>query len=257
MEGSFEGILAREPIFAVTADVDWASEACISHLMATFEASAIKPTVFVTHASAALSRCQDRGITELAIHPNFLPGTTHGDTLDGIVAHVKALVPAARGSRSHAYAMSSHIIRALRPHVEYDSGPMAFMNVGLRPIYHAPGFVRYPVFWEDDAHWEIYDDWDLARVRPAFETPGLKIIDVHPFFFALNVPNNDFYVRHKAHIQTLSKDEMIERRFSGRGCADLTTDLLSWISSSGYRCMCLADLHDWNLRQDTHAERSR
>ncbi len=47
--------------------------------------------------------------------------------------------------------------------------------------------VRYPVFWEDDVHWTRFDGFpSFGDFADRFFSPGLKIINTHPFALYLN-----------------------------------------------------------------------
>ena len=93
----------NEPVFAVTADLDWASEYCVQQLLDALDAHGVVPTVFATHASDVLRDRAARGLAEVGVHPNFLPGSSHGDDIAAVVDHVFGLVPGAVVSRSHHF----------------------------------------------------------------------------------------------------------------------------------------------------------
>ena len=61
--------LSEQPVFALTCDVDWASEYCIESFLATAGRFDITPTVFVTHRSRALQESATREHAQLGIHP--------------------------------------------------------------------------------------------------------------------------------------------------------------------------------------------
>jgi hypothetical protein len=64
---------------ALTSDLDWASEYCIEHFLDIAERFSVTPTLFVTHASVAAFQAARDARAELGIHPNFLPGSSHGE----------------------------------------------------------------------------------------------------------------------------------------------------------------------------------
>jgi peptidoglycan/xylan/chitin deacetylase (PgdA/CDA1 family) len=66
----------------VTLDVDWASDAMIDQTARILLEHEVPATWFITHASAAVDRLRDHPeLFELGIHPNFLPGSTHGECM--------------------------------------------------------------------------------------------------------------------------------------------------------------------------------
>jgi len=245
-QSSLQEVLATEPVFALTSDMDWASEDCIQLLLETFADYPFKPTFFLTHASRVVAEAARENRIDLGIHPNFLPQSSHGDDPQGVVAHVMKIVPDACGSRAHSYASSTHIINALvKAGIGYDSGPVLFLQQNLVPLRHGAGLIHLPVFWEDDCHWESGKPWRFDLMREQFQQPGLKIIDVHPFFQALNVPDAEFYQKHKSHIQTLTREQALAMRYKMEGCASFTQDLLRFLGEVPSRVYTLNQLCDW------------
>ena len=63
----------------LTLDTDWAPDFVIDFVAKQLVAYQVRATWFVTHASPAVERLsQHSDLFELGIHPNFLPGSTHG-----------------------------------------------------------------------------------------------------------------------------------------------------------------------------------
>lgn len=223
----FDRLICDGPVFAFTADLDWASESCIETLLDRFAERDVVPTLFVTHDSPACRGAAAAGRAHLALHPNFLPGSSHGVSPEEVVAHVARFAPEARGSRSHAYADSTPIARALAAHgLIYDSSPMLALQPHLRPLRHWTGLVRLPVFWEDDVHWLTENSWDFTLFRDAFVSPGLKVVDVHPFIQMLNIPDEAFYLRVKPLIGSLGRETARPLRHDGAGAATFLDALL-------------------------------
>ena len=184
--------------FVLTADVDWASEDCLEAYVAMAVERGIKPTLFVTHRSAVIERAAADGLVELGIHPNFLTGTTHGATIDAIFAHVLDLVPTPVASRCHAFFDNSHVAMAAARHgITVDSNLLCHMQGGLRGLRHWNGVLRLPVFFEDDCHWHRGASWHFDDHVAAFASSGLKILNFHPFMWALNACSAEFYASHK------------------------------------------------------------
>jgi len=221
------------PLFSITLDLDWASEDCIDCLLERILGYGLKPTIFITHPSTVIDAAFSKGLIDRAIHPNFLPNSTQGKTLSEVLSYVSTLVPEAKGTRSHAYVGSSMISDSLKQRdIRYDSSPLFLFQQNLMPLRHGTGIWHFPVFWEDDAHWNSGLSWNFSAYEKAFFMPGLKIIDVHPFFYMLNIPNADFYMRHKSHIPTLTYAAAKAIRYKGEGCAVFTDHLLKMIADS-------------------------
>ena len=58
--------------------------------------------MFATHKSTLIDSLAASGAVEVGLHPNFLPGSTHGRDLKSVIAHVCELYPRARCFRSHS-----------------------------------------------------------------------------------------------------------------------------------------------------------
>lgn len=240
-----------EPILSLTSDVDWASEACIADLAAVAAAHGVVPTFFATHRSPVLDALLDEGRAEVGIHPNFLPGSTHGRTVDEVLDHVLGLYPQAGVSRSHAFVDSTPIARALVARgVRHDSNLCLYRQAHLVPLQHASGLQRYPVFWEDDCHWHLGDDWDPDRLWEDLCTPGLKILNVHPFPFALNIGDADGYERHKPHAATIDEAGITSRRTRGPGTRALVEALLTRAQRAGLRFHTMSEICAMSTEQE-------
>lgn len=220
--------------FVLTADVDWASEHCIESYIDHAAGHGIVPTLFVTHRSAAIARAAAAGKVHLGIHPNFLPGSTHGKTTEEVLDHVFDLVPEPVASRSHCFYDNSHVAEALaRRGIKVDSNICCHLQEGLPVLEHWNGVKRLPVFFEDDAHWAQGKSWAFADHREAFASPGLKILNFHPFLWTLNVPSAEYYAALRTHIPSLTAVEAGAMRHAGPGSATFLDEIIAWVRESG------------------------
>ena len=89
--------MLEEPLFCFTSDFGWASDFCLDDLLEFLCEYEIVPTVFGTHSSMALERYVATGAAEVGLHPNFLPGSSHGASEVQVIDHVQALFPQAAG----------------------------------------------------------------------------------------------------------------------------------------------------------------
>jgi hypothetical protein len=132
--------------FVLTSDIDWASEHCIQSYVDHAAGYGIVPTLFVTHRSAAVDRAAAAGKVHLGIHPNFLPGSTHGATTDEVLDHVFDLVPKPVAARSHCFMDGSPIATSLaRRGITVDSNICCHLQEGLPVLNHWNGVKRLPV----------------------------------------------------------------------------------------------------------------
>lgn len=244
-----------DPILCVTSDTDWASDYCIADMLSVLKQMQIRATVFATHKSEVLERFHTEGLVEIGIHPNFMPGSTHGSDRNAVINYVVTLYPEAKCFRSHRFADDSLLARELiRRGIRYDSNVCVFLQPDLVPLFHATGLIRFPVFWEDDAHWDLTgSDWDVCKYIPHFLTPGLKILNIHPFFFAANIPSGDYYQTVRSHITSLDSNTAPRVRFAGEGTRTFVMQLLGRLHAMGLRFYTLAELYEMTLAWPVYA----
>jgi hypothetical protein len=125
----------------------------------------------------------------------------------------------------------------------YDSNLCLYMQPKCVPLRHSSGLVRFPVFWEDDVHWAHTGEWRFDSYAKQFFLPGLKIIDVHPFTIAANIPSRTHYLAVKTHTKTLSPDTVNEVRFPGEGARTFLLGFLEAAVSPKERFYTLGDLY--------------
>lgn len=230
-------------LFVLTSDVDWASEFCIKNLTDFAASFGIRPTLFATHKSEFIQKLSECGEVEVGLHPNFLPGSTHGGDITSVINHVCDLYPQAKCFRSHCLMDGTPIVEGFRTRgIKYDSNLVMFFEDNLGPIRHATGNMRLPVFWEDDIHWS--QSWNVDDYYDRFLSPGLKIISVHPIHFALNTPNNEFYqsIRHKA--SELSERDIERLHHEGKGVRTFVSELIGRLREAQFEFHTMHDLYE-------------
>jgi hypothetical protein len=229
--------------FVLTSDLDWASEYCIEHFLDVLGPFLVKPTLFVTHESGAVRKASEEGRVELGIHPNFLPGSTHGDDVGSVIDYVLRLVPQPIAVRCHRYFDDPQIAAELANRgLKLDSNLCMHLQHNLSPIVLSNGLLRFPVFFEDDVHWDRGFKWCFDKYAADFFSPGLKILNFHPFFVTLNVPDRVFYARHKSCIRSLTRDQVTEFRHRGAGAGTFLVDVVKAVLAAGDRFITLGEL---------------
>jgi ubiquinone/menaquinone biosynthesis C-methylase UbiE len=232
------------PVFVLTSDVDWAPDVCIDDLTREALARGVRPVFFATGPSEALDQRLASHDVEVGWHPNFRPGSTQGLTETEVVQYLQSAFPTARCWRAHGFADSSVISQALRDAgMVYDSNLNLHLQDDIQPLQHTSGLVRFPVFWEDDVHWLRGDAWDIELILEKCLTPGLKIFNVHPAAFALNIPDSAFYQRVREGIPTLSAADIENTRFSGAGTRTFILALLDRLLRLGHKFHTLGDVY--------------
>jgi hypothetical protein len=229
--------------FVLTSDLDWASEYCIDDFLRIADRFSVKPTLFVTHESAAARAASDAGRVELGIHPNFLADSDHGGDVLSVMNCVLQIAPQAIAVRSHRYVDSPQIATMLpKLGLKIDSNVCCHLTPGLGAQILPNGLLRLPVFFEDDVHWMGGHEWKFDAYGKYFLAAGLKILNFHPFFVALNIPDADFYRRHKHHIRTLTREQAAHLRYGGAGTRTFLVQAIQAIQAAGHRFVSLSEL---------------
>ena len=176
----------------ITLDVDWAPDYAIDYAAKLLIEADVRATWFVTHESPAIERLrQYPKLFELGIHPDFLPGTTHGNTDSEVLNHCMSLVPNARVVRTHGLVQSSNLLEKIidETSVRLDVSLFLPHAKALQPVsYHweyGKCLVRLPYMWEDDFEMVRPNSvWDLGKMIK--DGSGLMIMDFHPIHIFLN-----------------------------------------------------------------------
>jgi hypothetical protein len=191
----------------LTVDVDWAPDWAIADLHEHLIAADLPATWFVTHATPLLSDLRaDASRVELGIHPNFLPGSSHGTTAEDVLDSCMELVPEARTMRTHCLLQSTPIFQAVVDHTPINMDTSMYLRDGRNiltnalPLDHGRVLRRVPFVWEDDLEFFAESpNWDAATFLERRDGPGeITVIDVHPVHFALNSASIDQYRALKA-----------------------------------------------------------
>jgi hypothetical protein len=174
---------------AITLDVDWAPDHVIDAVAARLIDARVRATWFVTHASSAVNRLRRHDdLFELGIHPNFMPGSSHGSTVAEVVSHCMQVVPEARVMRTHGLVQSSRLFSEIMSltTIRIDSSLMLRMHPGLQVVrqpFAGGVLTRLPVWWEDDIEQVAPDPrWSVTEQA----SPGLRILNFHPVHVMLN-----------------------------------------------------------------------
>ena len=238
--------MINQPIFCITSDIDWASEYCIEDFLNLMQKYEITPTLFATHDSPLLRKFVQSNPDNIGVHPNFRDNSTHGTDYLSVIDHVFQLYPSAKTFRSHCFYDGSDITNEMtKRNIKYDSNLCLYLQPNIVPLQlNIPNMTRFPVFWEDDCHWWRPDyNWDLQNYLDTFTSPGLKIINVHPFSLSVNNPSEDYYIEVKKHTTTLSHEDINTVRYDGPGVRTFFIDLLEFIRSQNMPCYSLDELY--------------
>lgn len=170
--------------YCITIDTDWCNGNEALYMLNFFVENRVYPTVFATDDNKPIMLYAENYPQNVGLHPNFKSDSTQGFTVIDVFGYLKKIYPKAKCFRSHRFFDKSDMIKlASFLGMEYDSNLCTDMQEGIVPIKLAASKNwRYPVFWEDDVYL-AEGPLDFSKVKEKFDTPGLKIINVHPVHF--------------------------------------------------------------------------
>lgn len=167
-------------VYCFTSDLDWASESNIQDTVDIFDELGLPLTVFITHRSKVIEERYSNCKEHVGLHPNFMPGSTHGATYLEQIDHCQRLWPEARYLRTHCLYDAHYITEELAKRgFKYDSSLCTSLQPYCTPIKHCSGLIRFPIFWADNIH--------STKILERLNLPGLKIFIFHPVHLFKNV----------------------------------------------------------------------
>ena len=227
-------------VLLITLDVDWAPDFAIDYAADILAARGVRATWFVTHDSPASRRLRDRSkFFEVGIHPNFLPGSTHGSEPSQVLRHCMALVPAATSMRTHALMQSTPLLNLVlkSTSIRFDVSLYVPRLAHVAPVEHwwdGRRLLRIPYIWEDDLEMERPEPlWDVDRLSAL---PGLKILDFHPIHIYLNGHNREPYEALKRRFPVLpdaAEAAALDLKTRGPGPGQMFEQVIDLVSSRG------------------------
>jgi hypothetical protein len=234
------------PVF-LTFDLDWAPDFAIDRTAELLLGRGLRATWFVTHDSPAVDRLRGHPeLFELGIHPNFLPGSTHGSTTKEVLRFCMGLVPAAVSVRTHALVQSTPLLAEIvtTTPVRVDASLLLPGVPHLCPFvqgYRGVPLLRMPTEWEDDMEMENgAPRWDAGAM---LDYGGIRAIDFHPIHIWLNSremgPYRELRDRGIPH-QALREEDCVPYQNRGEGTRSTFEQLVAWIDPK--RAQCLREL---------------
>lgn len=166
-------------------DQDWAPQWATSDLVNAVVESGQEATFFVTQDCPSLELMRASGAFEIGWHPNFLPGSSHGNSLGEVLATLRGWVPEAKGVRAHCLIQGTpHLMAYNARGIRYEASDLRDGQRDLEPFLSWTGVVHLPTFFQDDVYLQRRLPLSLEAVEMA--QPGLKIFSFHPVLLALN-----------------------------------------------------------------------
>lgn len=203
----------------ITFDIDWAPDWCIKLCSDICASQGVKATFFVTHTTSHVDELRkQRSLFEIGIHPNFLSGSTHGETPRQVLDYCLAIVPESTSMRTHSLVQSSRLFELIAeeyPNITTDVSLFLPLHQSLQvvPTYYGQlsrRIARIPFFWEDDVAF-VWPDWQWDR-SIGTEHVGIRIFNFHPIHVALNSENSARYEELKKRLGRVPLWEVTERQ---------------------------------------------
>lgn len=224
--------MSPTPTIHLSFDQDWAPAWATLQLRDMLRSSGATATFFVTQDCPSLPALREAG-WELGWHPNFLPGSSHGDSIEAVLDTLAAWVPEARGARAHCLIRGTPYLEAYKARgLWYDAADLHDGEAGLEVFVSWTGVARLPIFFEDDVH--LQRGLDVTLEALGLSRPGLKIFTFHPVLVALNAADLESYQALKRDLSAQGKplseataaDVAKHGQAARPGLADLLVSLL-------------------------------
>lgn len=241
-----------KPVFCFTADIDWASETVLELFFDEILFYKIVPTVFVTHASKIVDQLSADKKIERGIHPNFLRGSSHGDSFEDVIDTCLKFAPETKFSRSHRGYSSTDTNHLLKNKYQFklSSNTVTILQPYLQPVLHESGLFEFPIFFEDGTQLYNQMGFEIGKYLKNFTSPGIKIISFHPMNFVINSPTlqymrniKDTLSREEYNNLSLEKIEHYKNRL--KGIKDICVEILKL--SKQYDVLTLSELYNISI----------
>lgn len=232
----------------LTTDIDWAPDYANEFVFDIVGSHGYEITAFATHDSPLLK--QPPSHVEIGLHPdNTRPDPARG--LKDKIAALKDLYPQAVGMRCHRNFFGQNISDlAAQAGLRYDVSNILWNQPFCLSHIDYNGMVRFSYMWEDGIHCDQKVPFHISEVD--LDSPGLKILNVHPILIYLNAPDDNYrraVTRRYSSLANAPKKEIDADVFKGYGIASFWQDLLAYLKSHSVRVHKLAYLTDIKLRE--------
>lgn len=216
------------PILVLTFDTDWAPPFMLQEVL---DLLGDAPATFFVTDEAAVDCLRDHQNIELGIHPNFMPGSTHGSDRRQVLETLLGWVPDARSVRAHNLFQDTTVLNMYLDYgLQFDLTLLEYKNPNIRLFRYWNDLVRIPYNFEDDIaclRGEV-DDWNRS-----YRTFPVLICDFHPVHVCLNSDTYERYVTLRSRLmlhEVTPCDVAPFTNLSTRGVRDILCELLSAIS---------------------------
>lgn len=229
-----------EKVIVFTLDTDWAPAFVVEDVIELLKDT---PATFCVTDKNARDVLAQKPNIELGIHPNFMPGSTHGKTRQEVMETMMQLVPEAKTVRSHNLFQDTTVLDL---YIEFgmtqDVSLIEYGNPGIRLFRYWNGLVRVPFNVDDSV--SLIRSEDLAIQDWMLSAP-LLICTFHPIHIFLNTDRLKRYtdLRDRGSLSAMMPAEILP--FVNRdkpGARDLLISLLEQVSQGLRTPMTIAEL---------------
>ena len=230
--------------YALTFDIDWAPDFAILYCLELLDDAKCKATFFATHSTSLNQEIVNRG-HDLGIHPNFLPNSSQGASVQAIISECLSYAPDAWCMRTHALVQSSpllHEIFSKFPQLKLDVSLFMHRSTFSHKVkweFDSVTFDRLLYNWEDDAQFASYNEDNL----PELFFGELTVFDFHPIHVFLNSTDGSEYRNLKLEQPNLPLSSLTKQIVEKHVNPNLgTQSYLKEVLSSKNRCIGLDEI---------------
>lgn len=240
--------LMNENIICFTMDTDWASDYAIKKTIDFFIENEITLTVFSTNPSKVIREYSDMGKIDVGIHPNFLNGSSQGNTKEEIIEYCMNTVPKTEVFRCHRWYADNDIYNLLYSKgFRYESNLCTRFEI-VKPFIHRSGMISFPVFFEDGGFIQFGHDLDFCNTLCLYKQKGIKTVNFHPMHFMLNTPYFQYTRKIKDSVSRESWNSMdgetIEKiKYQGNGITDYMKNMVEFAQKEKLKNFTLKQLY--------------
>mgnify|MGYP006446115773 CR=1 FL=1 len=177
--------------YLLTVDVDWASTEDIDLTLDVLQQLGLTSTWMLTNEpTERLLEASRSGCVEFGIHPNFLPGSSHGSTVEEVLSTVMSFAPEARVMRTHSLFQYGGLWPQVlsQTNITLDSSlflPDLSSPQLFRMKFASRTLIRVPFVWADD--YALIGGQQSQPVKTGYSTGVPWVFMVHPVHVATAV----------------------------------------------------------------------
>ncbi|MFN9279795.1 MAG: hypothetical protein ACK6DW_08660 [Betaproteobacteria bacterium] len=216
----------------LTTDIDWAPDYATEAVLDLVAQAGMKITAYATHDSTLLKA--STSFVEIGLHPdNTRPDPVHRFAQK--LPDLMEIFPDAVGLRCHRNFFGQNISDLAKAcGLTYDLSTFLWRQPFAQAYVDYNGLVKMSYVWEDGIHVDVGEPLELSRIP--LDSPGLKVLNVHPMLIYLNA--QDDHLRRRltkgiADLTTVPRSHFESHLHSGYGLRDLYRDLLAELKRRG------------------------